>query len=135
MQVGVKVLIEDGAGKYLLLHRSPLKYPDVKGGRWDIVGGRINPGETLMENLRREVREEIGSELVGTPKLVAAQDIIPKGRDLHAVRLTYRGRVNSEITLDTSENDLYRWHTREELLQLDDIDGYLKELLDSGVLV
>lgn len=31
---------------------------------WDIVGGHVEPGETLEETLRREIREETGWELV-----------------------------------------------------------------------
>ena len=61
LQVGVKAIVRNKAGKYLLLHRNLAKYPDVKGG-WDIVGGRINPGVLLHENLAREIAEEIGAK-------------------------------------------------------------------------
>lgn len=37
LQVGVKVLLGDNDGRYLLLRRSLEKYPEIKG-RWDIVG-------------------------------------------------------------------------------------------------
>jgi len=50
LQVGVKALLRNKEGKYLLIRRSSEKYPEV-GAKWDIVGGRINPGETLLENL------------------------------------------------------------------------------------
>ena len=127
LQVGVKILIENQEGKFLLLRRSLDKYPEVDG-RWDIVGGRIDPGETLIENLRREVSEETGLELTGEPKLIAAQDIL-RNENLHVVRLTYLGRATGDIKLDTEENDKYQWHTREDLKKLEDLDRYLKELL------
>ncbi len=57
LQVGVKALLKNSAGKYLLLRRNPEKYPEV-GATWDIVGGRIDPGTPLFENLKREVYEE-----------------------------------------------------------------------------
>lgn len=38
LQVGVKVLLKNKEGNYLLLRRSLKKYPGVKG-RWDIAGG------------------------------------------------------------------------------------------------
>jgi ADP-ribose pyrophosphatase YjhB (NUDIX family) len=127
LQVGVKILLKNEDGKYLLLRRSLEKYPDIKG-RWDIVGGRINPGTTLLENLQREVSEETGLEIIGAPTLIAAQDILRKAGH-HIVRLTYVGDARGDIKLDTSENDMYKWHSKEELLALDDVDTYFKELL------
>lgn len=128
LQVGVKVLLKNEAGKYLLLRRSVEKYPEAKG-RWDIVGGRINPGQTLLENLAREVAEETGLKLTGTPKLIAAQDILRKP-GYHVVRLTYLGRAAGEVKLDETENDLFKWYDGDELLALDDLDMYFKELLN-----
>ena len=58
LQVGVKVFLKNLQGKYLLVRRSPKKYPEV-GALWDIVGGRINPGSPLLENLKREKKEEL----------------------------------------------------------------------------
>ena len=132
LQVGVKVLLMNRDGKYLLLRRSLEKYPEVEG-RWDIVGGRIDPGKTLIENLRREVQEETGLELVGDPKLIAAQDIL-RNKNYHVVRLTYVGESNGEIKLDTSENDMHQWYTREELIGLEDVSVYFKELLNDKTL-
>ncbi|MBM2817970.1 MAG: GDP-mannose mannosyl hydrolase [Parcubacteria group bacterium] len=128
LQVGVKVILENEQGEYLLLRRSLDKYPEVKG-RWDIVGGRINPGQKLIENLRREIREETGLKLIDVPRLIAAQDIIPNV-ERHVVRLTYVGKAEGNIVLDTSENDLYRWYSFEELQALHDVDIYFKELLN-----
>lgn len=133
LQVGVKILLKNNTGQFLMLHRSLEKYPDVQG-RWDIVGGRINAGTPLIENLQREIKEETGLELSGEPRLIAAQDIL-RNPERHVVRLTYIGSVvNENITLDTSENDIYKWYTKEELLKLDDIDAYFKELLKQGIL-
>src|SRR3989344_4926162 len=127
LQVGVKILIKNEDNKYLLVRRSLIKYPGITG-RWDIVGGRIKPGDTLINNLKREIAEEAGLELVGTPKLIAAQDILRKAGH-HIIRLTYLGAAQGEIKLDTEENDLYQWYSWEELLSLDDVDAYFKELL------
>ena len=87
LQVGVKAFKKNSEGKYLLLKRSPEKYGQVKGS-WDIVDGRIEPGTTLLDNLKREIMEETGLEVLGTPKLLAAQDIIPSV-EKHVVRLSY----------------------------------------------
>lgn len=128
LQVGVKILLKNEEGKYLMLHRSSKKYPDADG-RWDCTGGRIIPGTPLMDNLRREVSEETGLEIIGEPELIAAQDIL-RINDLHIVRLTYRGHARGNVILDTEENDEYRWFALQELYELDDMCAYCKKILD-----
>lgn len=131
LQVGVKVLLRNKEGKYLLLRRSAKKYPEA-GEQWDMVGGRINPGTALMENLAREVHEEAGLVLDGAPKLVAAQDILRMpGR--HVVRLTYIGRADGEPKL-SDEHDGYRWFRLSEIGVAPKCDPYLKELLDKNMI-
>ncbi len=130
LQVGVKIAVRNGDGKYLLVRRSAKKYPEV-GPRWDIVGGRINPGTPLMENLRREVMEETGLE-ISDAVLVAAQDILRiEGR--HVVRLTYTGRAGGTPKL-TEEHTEYGWFTVEEMKSMQNIDIYFMELLEKGLL-
>ena len=132
LQVGVKALLKNREGNYLLLRRSLAKYPDAKG-RWDIVGGRIEAGAPLLENLRREIKEETSMDLAGEPQLRAAQDILRvPGR--HVVRLTYIGEATGTITLDANENDTYQWFTKEELIRQDDVDIYFKDLLDRNLM-
>ncbi len=74
LQVGVKILLRNKDGKYLLVKRSSKKYPEVEQS-WDIVGGRINPGSSLLENLKREVKEETELNIIGEVELIGAQDI------------------------------------------------------------
>ncbi|MBI3638668.1 NUDIX domain-containing protein [Candidatus Wolfebacteria bacterium] len=129
LQVGVKILLKNKDGKYLMLRRSLEKYPDING-RWDIPGGRIETGKTLLENLKREVLEETGLELADKPpRLITAQDIL-RNNNRHVVRLTYIGEADGEVKLDTNENDMYKWYDWEELQKLDDVDVYFKELLN-----
>ena len=132
LQVGVKIFLKNKDGKYLLLHRSPIKYPNVKG-EWDIVGGRIEIGKKLMENLRREVREETQLDVVGDPVLINAQDIIPN-EEKHVVRLSYVGKTTGEPILDTDENDSYKWVSLDELKKFENLDIYVKETLRRGYL-
>lgn len=132
LQVGVKVFLRNTEGKILLVRRSEEKYGKTKGS-WDIVGGRIDPGTSLIENLKREVEEETKLQITSEPKLIAAQDIIPN-EERHIVRLTYVAVTEGEPVLDTSENSEYKWLTFEELIQTEDLDAYAKELLDKGLI-
>jgi lipoyl(octanoyl) transferase len=49
-------------GRVLLLNRAP-----ERGGFWQPVTGRIDPGETPIETARRELREETGADLPVAP--------------------------------------------------------------------
>lgn len=132
LQVGVKVFLRNKAGKFLLIKRSPIKYPNVLDA-WDIVGGRIEPGSKLIENLRREVKEETKLEIISEPKLICAQDIIPNA-EKHVVRLTYVADTEGEPKLDTEENTEYRWLTLEEIQAEPNLDKYVKEVLGKKLL-
>ncbi len=117
----------------MLLKRSAKKYPEV-GEKWDIVGGRIDPGTPLLENLKREIKEETGLEFTGEPKLVAAQDIL-KVAGRHVVRLTYTGKIEGTPVLD-EDHDEYKWFSFQELkaLSKNQLDSYFRELLDLGLI-
>ena len=127
LQVGVKAFLKNREGKYLLVRRSSEKYPEV-GARWDIVGGRINPGTSLLDNLKREIKEEVGLDLTEEPKLVAAQDILRvEGR--HVVRLTYLGTIEGQPQLDDDHTE-FDWFTVEEIKKLEKLDIYFRELIE-----
>ena len=130
LQVGVKILLKNGEGKYLLVRRSLTKYPEVGDHQWDIVGGRIDPGFPLLDNLKREIKEEVGLDLTNEPRLVAAQDILRiPGR--HVIRLTYIGEIHGEPKLNLDEHSEYGWFTLEEIENLQGLDLYFKEVLNS----
>lgn len=56
VEVAVGVL-SDREGRFLLTTRPPGK---VYAGFWEFPGGKLEPGETVEQALRRELREEIG---------------------------------------------------------------------------
>jgi ADP-ribose pyrophosphatase YjhB (NUDIX family) len=134
LQVGVKAFLKNKSNKYLMLRASLKKYPEIKQV-WGIVGGRINPGTPLIENLKREIKEETGLTLKGEPKLIAAQDILGvynyPGR--HVVRLTYIAEATGKLKIDKEEVDEFGWFTVEEMKKLSNIETYLKELFNKGI--
>ena len=123
LQVGVKIILQNKDGKFLLMFRN--NYKPNAGIFWDIPGGGMDAGFTLLENLKREVKEETGLEIIGEVKLIDAQDIF-KYEDKHIVRLTYRGVTDGEIKL-SEEHSKYGWFSQDEILTIEPIDSYAKE--------
>lgn len=137
LQVGVKVLLKNPEGKYLLIRRSEEKYANAK---WDIPGGRINPGSALSENLARELMEETGLTMTSEPKVIGAQDIFtrdiwPDAPERHVVRITYIGTAEGKPRL-SDEHTEYKWVTLTELksLSIEELDRYVKALMDAGAI-
>ena len=126
LQVGVKVFLKNKDSRYLVVRRSVEKYPET-GAKWDIVGGRINAGTTLMENLAREVMEETGLTIKGEIKLITAKDILKENK--HVIRLTYTGYADGEVKLSEEHTD-FKWLLPEEILKLEPLDSYAKEVLE-----
>lgn len=56
VDVAVGVLI-DGQGRFLLTSRPVGK---VYAGYWEFPGGKVEPGESIEQTLRRELQEELG---------------------------------------------------------------------------
>ena len=132
LQVGVKIFLRNPDGKYLLLHRSSKKYPDIKA-LWDIVGGRIHLGSSLLDNLKREVNEET-SLVFSDPELIYAQDML-RIPFLHVVRLTSVGNCDGEPTLDY-EHDDYSWLSMDQIKNLPEgeLDTYVSDVITSGLI-
>jgi 8-oxo-dGTP diphosphatase len=89
-RVGVGALIEDHAGRVLLVKRRR----EPEADHWGIPGGKLDFGELLTDCCAREIKEELGVG-IAVGELVCLVDQI--GADLggHWVAPVYRGRIVS----------------------------------------
>lgn len=81
-----------GAGAVITRGAHVCTVRNVDGSRvwWSLPGGRIEPGETVGEGARREVREETGLE-VRLTGLLAVREALADG--FHRLMVTFRGEV------------------------------------------
>ncbi|MBD2872557.1 8-oxo-dGTP diphosphatase MutT [Paenibacillus arenilitoris] len=101
-------IIEDGAGRILIARRAPGK---SQAGLWEFPGGKLEPGESPEDCLRRELLEEMGIEIDPYAYFgVNEHDYGTVKIRLIAYRAKY---VSGEIVL--MDHDEYRWVSREEL--------------------
>jgi len=128
LQVGVKVLLKNSEGKFLLIRRASA---EANGpGKWDIPGGRMNAGSTMKENLAREVHEETGLSMTSEPIVLGIQDLLWPNR--HVVRITHSAAADGTPTL-SEEHSEYRWVSLQDILSLneEEFDTHLRTLLES----
>lgn len=67
LAVGVSVLVFDQSGRVLLVRR---RFPPAQD-KWHAPGGRVEQGESLIQAVQRELREETGIEGVRLGPIVA----------------------------------------------------------------
>lgn len=122
-RIVVAALLRDRAGDYLLC-RMP-KDRGVFPGQWGLPGGGVEPGETLDEALRREVREETGLEIEESRPVLfkerRAEKLYGDGtrRELHMIFLVYECRAAAGPVLLNDEFDAAEWVAPARLSEYD----------------
>jgi 8-oxo-dGTP diphosphatase len=119
LRLSVKIIVRDDAGRCLLLKRST----GSKGnpGKWELPGGKIDPGESLDEALLREVAEETGLTISIQGVVGAAESELPAWK---VVYLILEGRVESGEVRLSEEHDDYVWVDPQKLPTMDLADQF-----------
>ena len=90
--------------------------PPEVAGRWELPGGKVEPGEVPEAALVREVREELGCDIAVTSWLAAETTI----GDRYVLRVAVAALVAGEP--DPVEHDAVRWLGPDELGDVDWLD-------------
>lgn len=99
-KISQSAVVQNGEGAILILRH--------KSGKWLLPGGKINQGETSLEGLKREVKEETGINDFKVKKLVdfEAWSEGDSGKCVVTFLLEPIGDINVVLS---EEHDKYEW--------------------------
>ena len=120
IMIGAGAVIEDEAGRILLVKHRPER-GGYWQGKWICPGGRLEPGETIEQAIKREVKEETQLDI----RLVAPLhpfDRIVRSEDgeltLHVIYIDYLAKVTAGTVKPGSDVGEARWVTRERIPEM-----------------
>ena len=95
----------------ILIIRESNKYSDGTNiGNYDVIGGRINPGEKFNESLLREIKEETGLEVnLDKPFFVNEVRINKNDEIWQIVRIFFTAEAKSDKVVLSDDHDSYLW--------------------------
>ncbi len=136
--VAAKAFIEH-EGRVLVLRESK-KYADgTQEGFFDVVGGRIEAGKTIQENLLREIEEETGLKHnqieVGNAFFVNEAYPVVKGEQLQIVRIFFKCKSKTSEVKLSKDHDKFEWINPKEYKEhnlIKNLHEVFEEYLKSG---
>jgi len=121
----IEAIIINSKNEILVLKRNN---PPAKG-EWWFPGGRIRRGETFLQTLTREVKEETGLDVKVLGLVGVYERIFPERHDIPIVFLC-RCRDDQKVVLNSEHSD-YKFLSAKEAV--DKSHQMLKELLTDVV--
>lgn len=105
----VTAAVIERKGQYLIARRAPSQ---SHAGRWEFPGGKIEPGETAEECLKREIEEEFGVRVRVGRFITASTHTYPGG----TIQLLAYETVLVSGDFDLRVHDQIAWVRPSELL-------------------
>ncbi len=112
MKISQDIALKNEKGEVLILRHA-------KSGKWLLAGGRLNKDEGWLEGLKREVKEEIGTDDFKITGIIRVADWT-LGDDPH-YGVFFTGSISSDTEIVLSPEHIeYTWVKSKE-----DIDGFV----------
>jgi len=111
-RVSVKGIVVDTAGRFLLARE--------EDGRWDMMGGGLDHGESPIDGLRREIMEETGlivTHVSATPKYFTTAQRL--GHDTFVANIIYEIKLENMDFTPSDECQELRFFSMAEARTID----------------
>ncbi len=110
--IRVACAVMEKKGRLFAAKRGPT---GANGGRWELPGGKIEPGETPEACVRRELWEELGIQVEPLASWPPCRTVLP-GLAVRLFPVVCRWRRGA---VQLREHESWDWFTPEELLSLE----------------
>lgn len=97
-------------GKILLVRESGNYKDGVNVGQYDVPGGRLDPNETLLDGLQREVREETGLGVSSAEQFFQESVVVKKNDEEWHITRNYFAcdAMDGDVVL-SEDHDEFIW--------------------------
>lgn len=132
MQLTVKAVVVNKEGKVLLLKRADKEV--TNSAKYDLPGGGIEKGETVLESLKRELSEELGLDNVEIGEVLRVSEYPEDHEKLDSLKaLRFIAYYNGgEIILNPREHSEFEWLNIDEAIdKLKTGDGFEEEKMET----
>ncbi|MDL2246236.1 NUDIX domain-containing protein [Methanobrevibacter sp. OttesenSCG-928-K11] len=110
----MRAVVKNNKNEILLLRRHPESRTNPH--KWELPGGKVDPGEFFDEALVRELKEETNLKVTIGDFYEAIQDDYPHKR---TVQLVMNVNIISGELKISDEHDAFKWVKKDELKNLD----------------
>lgn len=131
--VAVGAVIVDDAGRILLV----LRKNEPQAGYWSLPGGKVEPGETIVDAVVREVAEETGLQIDVVERAWVVDIPYPGGAGVDDIVFEvhdFRATVRSGALHAGDDAADAAWFTPDELLGARVTSGLIEHLQRAGML-
>lgn len=110
--------------KVLILRESGGYADGTNKSRYDVVGGRVEPGQRFDESLLREVKEETGLDVkIGKPFFVNEWRPVVRGEQWQIVGTFFECLSESDKVILSKDHDEYLWINPKDYLKFSVIEN------------